>query len=669
MQTPLGVPNAAQPPRMSDFLRGISLEYTHEVLSRATREWNVSHRLGAGSYGAVYKGEMEDGCEVAIKVIDLGALRRAGRSPEMAGFEEEVQTLSKFRHPNLVTLQGWGKHGDYRYLVYELLSGGDVFDRLQKAHLDPPHPSHPFYWYDRLSTCFDAAKGLSHMHNSKPKAFHRDIKAANILLDRHGTAKMADFGLSCTAAIDRHVKVKNISGTPGYACPIYASTGCVTEGSEVYSFGMVMLEMLTGLAPATHDPYKPGHLIYPVETTLMPNAAGAVERCVRNADARGFWPAPLATELATLALQCVRAEEKDRPRFVDVVKSLRAMTERYPKPDAGVGLTLKGPIVSGADSPDRSSPVRAQEIPVATRSAEFVLELVSAQDLDLGNVPHAFRSLPLVPTASSSSPSSATHDSIMVAPVGRQHQLDFFNAWLADVELRNCISRTAFEVSWTAGAREATLTTRGANPVTVNGHTLARNESATLFPGSDVGFPYSAADEPSLFLQLRFQPASSSSAAFPEFPAETIVMAGVRATEQQEAKEAWYLECTAVDGLSLEDIAKLPQEVRRFTIPEKAPLPLGRQNQAAQFEALLSKTPASISFISRVHVSLEVQPGGDSLKATNVSSNAVYIDTKITLNKGESTTLRPLQDLSFARLEGTTRLIFLTLQVRGPRLS
>ncbi|CAE8584858.1 unnamed protein product, partial [Polarella glacialis] len=124
---------------------------------------------------------MEDGSEVAIKMIDLSVLSAQGQTPDMAGFEEEVQTLSKFRHPNLVTLLGWGKHGQYRYLVYELMLGGDTFDRMLKSR-QRVNPA-PFLWCDRISALLDAATGLSHMHNSKPKAFHRDIKSANILLD------------------------------------------------------------------------------------------------------------------------------------------------------------------------------------------------------------------------------------------------------------------------------------------------------------------------------------------------------------------------------------------------------------------------------------------------------------------------------------------------------
>lgn len=131
---------------------------------------------------------------MAIKVIEVD-------EDDTSGFADEVLVLSKFRHPNLVTLMGWGSGLDAdgcgrRYLVYELLEGGDVAGRLAKARGKSGAAPTPFGWAERLWVALDAACGLSHMHNSTPRAFHRDIKSANILLDRSGTAKMADFGLS-----------------------------------------------------------------------------------------------------------------------------------------------------------------------------------------------------------------------------------------------------------------------------------------------------------------------------------------------------------------------------------------------------------------------------------------------------------------------------------------
>merc|ERR1719434_479799 len=140
---------------------------------------------------------------------------------------------------------GFARHETKRFLVYELLAGGDVYERLQKSCLEGV----PFTWRQRVSSAFDAACGLSHLHHSSPKVFHRDIKSPNILLDKNGTAKMADFGLACLTTARSH-RVKQASGTVGYACPLYVQRGVATEGSEVYSFGMVLLELLTASPPA-----------------------------------------------------------------------------------------------------------------------------------------------------------------------------------------------------------------------------------------------------------------------------------------------------------------------------------------------------------------------------------------------------------------------------------
>jgi len=314
--------------QVSANLRAISLEYQHAELAAATNNFHSSRRLGSGCYGAVYRGELKDGSEVAIKAIDLGILMGKGECPEDAGFDEEVQMLSKFRHPHLVTLLGWGQQGLNRYLVYEFLSGGDVFQRLHKSKV----ATRAFMWHERISALLDSATGLSHMHNSTPKAFHRDIKSANILLDRHGTAKMADFGLSC---IGQHgatnIMVKTIGGTPGYKCPIYERTGRFTEGSEVYSFGMVMMEVITGLDPSASDASVPGGIAFPIADTISPGKAGALERLLRHPDSTANWSTALFKEMAVLALRCTTCpDERQRPVFVEIVKTLRALVEKFP---------------------------------------------------------------------------------------------------------------------------------------------------------------------------------------------------------------------------------------------------------------------------------------------------------------------------------------------------
>ena len=291
-------------------LAQIALEYSYDDLAKSTNNFSQSSQLGQGTYGSVYKGCLREGTEVAIKVLP---------QPKESGFREEVEVLSKFRHPNLVILMGFARWSDgsasartktnnpevatwgpsTRFLVYELLDGGDVCARITNVPGASPAPSpsaaaasptakFPLLdWRQRIAVLLDSALGLSHLHNARPQVFHRDIKSQNILLDKNGSAKMADFGLALLAApakgtggagspgaggqagsklasaqagryvtesaagkVRSGVKVDHTSGTIGYADPLYISTGVVTEKSEVYSFGMVMLELLTATPPA-----------------------------------------------------------------------------------------------------------------------------------------------------------------------------------------------------------------------------------------------------------------------------------------------------------------------------------------------------------------------------------------------------------------------------------
>jgi len=287
-------------PPTDAVLNRISQEFRIEDISDATGKFSQENRLGEGTYGTVFRGTLRDGTEVAIKTLT---------QPKEGGFREEVEVLSKFRHPNLVILLGFARNGKERYLVYELLSGGDMYSRLAKDT--------GFRWKERLNVLLDSALGLSHLHGSRPQVFHRDVKTQNILMDKNGTAKVADFGLACLAQQNQSsLVVSQTSGTIGYADPLYIRTGVVTEGSEVYSFGMVMLETLTGRPPALQHPsgrieYQFGHL------------RGDMARVLPMVDPRGAWPEQIRDALGGLSLRCISEQEADRPTFVEVVTTIR----------------------------------------------------------------------------------------------------------------------------------------------------------------------------------------------------------------------------------------------------------------------------------------------------------------------------------------------------------
>lgn len=294
-------------------LTEIALEYPYKELAAATDNFSPKHRLGEGAAGAVFRGTLRGGTEVAVKVLnDMGGLE---------GFEDEVRVLSRFRHPNVLTLLGFAQNEDKKYLVYELLSSGDLQGKLHKSKEGKAQ----FTWQQRLHVAIGTASGLSYMMNSKPMAFHRDIKPANILLDTDGSAKMADFGLAGVVHQEgvRHLTVKSISGTPGYVCPTYALSGRVTEASEVYAFGVVLLELLLNQPPALQGPE--GDLMFPLLQAVQPAAPGAHGRLMAALDPTAMFPPALAEELADLALACVDLVPERRPNFETCVRSLRQL--------------------------------------------------------------------------------------------------------------------------------------------------------------------------------------------------------------------------------------------------------------------------------------------------------------------------------------------------------
>jgi len=340
-----------QKPKSDSHLNDVSIEYPENDIRDATSNFDPKELLGSGTFGSVYKGIMGDGTEVAIKVLQV---------PEEAGFEEEVKVLSRFRHPNLVILMGFSRHIDTggRSLIYEYLAGGDVSKRLQRSRQHPES----FEWNARLSAVIDAACGLSHLHNMTPRAFHRDIKAPNVLLDRNGTAKMADFGLSCVSS-SSHYKVAQASGTVGYACPEYIRSGIITEGSEVHSYGMLVLEILTGAPPAVARPDKPNEFCY-----LVGHIQGSSAKVMQMLDPTGHFPVTLAQTLTEFAFRCTCQNPADRPLFRQIVIELRHLythsEDRQTKPGKSseqVGTSDIGNLGGQQNVLDRISSVAAQQ--------------------------------------------------------------------------------------------------------------------------------------------------------------------------------------------------------------------------------------------------------------------------------------------------------------------
>ncbi|KAK8466570.1 hypothetical protein PHAVU_008G127100 [Phaseolus vulgaris] len=213
------------------------LLFDFERLATATNNFHESNKLGQGGFGPVYKGKLQDGQEIAVKRLS----RSSGQGLEE--FMNEVVVISKLQHRNLVRLLGCCTEGDEKMLLYEYMPNKSldvfIFDPTKHKLLD---------WRRRCSIIEGIARGLLYLHrDSRLKIIHRDLKASNILLDEELNPKISDFGMArIFGGTEDHANTNRIVGTYGYMSPEYAMQGLVSEKSDVFSFGVLLLEIVSG---------------------------------------------------------------------------------------------------------------------------------------------------------------------------------------------------------------------------------------------------------------------------------------------------------------------------------------------------------------------------------------------------------------------------------------
>ncbi|KAF3975936.1 hypothetical protein CMV_000846 [Castanea mollissima] len=217
-------------------LNDSSLNFKYSTLEKATGSFDDANKLGQGGFGTVYKGVLPDGREIAVKRLFFNNRHRAG------DFYNEVNIISSVEHKNLVRLLGCCCSGPESLLVYEFMPNKSldrfIFDANRGKALN---------WEKRYEIIVGTAEGLVYLHeNPKNRIIHRDIKASNILLDSRLRAKIADFGLARSFEEDQSHISTAIAGTLGYMAPEYLAHGQLTEKADVYSFGVLLLEIVTG---------------------------------------------------------------------------------------------------------------------------------------------------------------------------------------------------------------------------------------------------------------------------------------------------------------------------------------------------------------------------------------------------------------------------------------
>ncbi|KAI4376871.1 hypothetical protein MLD38_014580 [Melastoma candidum] len=210
----------------------------YQLLEKSTGNFHEGNVLGKGAFGCVYKGKLEDDIHIAVKKLD------SSTNDASKVFESEVGLLSRMHHPNVISLLGYCVDGQSKFIVYELMQNGSL-----ETHLYGPSQGSALTWYTRMKIALDIARGLEYLHERcNPPVIHRDLKSANILLDANYNAKLSDFGLAITEVTRKKNKVK-LSGTLGYVAPEYVLDGLLTDKSDVYAFGVVLLELLLGRRP------------------------------------------------------------------------------------------------------------------------------------------------------------------------------------------------------------------------------------------------------------------------------------------------------------------------------------------------------------------------------------------------------------------------------------
>ncbi|KAJ8567958.1 hypothetical protein K7X08_020680 [Anisodus acutangulus] len=299
-------------------LKGLDLQaglFTLRQIKAATKNFDPENKIGEGGFGSVYKGLLSDGTVIAVK--QLSAKSKQGTRE----FLNEIGMISAVQHPNLVKLYGCCIQGNQLLLVYEYMENNCVSRALFgkgpicKMKLD---------WPTRKKICLGIARGLAYLHEeSSLKIVHRDIKTSNILLDKDFNPKISDFGLAKLHEDDTtHISTR-IAGTVGYMAPEYAMRGYLTSKADIYSYGVVALEIISGKSNTNYRPTE--DCVYLLDWAYVLQERGSILELV-DPDLGSDYSSQEAIVLLNVTLLCTNASPTLRPIMSQVVSMLQGQT-------------------------------------------------------------------------------------------------------------------------------------------------------------------------------------------------------------------------------------------------------------------------------------------------------------------------------------------------------
>ncbi|XP_015958238.1 receptor-like kinase TMK4 [Arachis duranensis] len=322
-----GVPSDLQSQSSGDrsdlngFDGGNALISIH-VLRQVTNNFSEENILGRGGFGVVYKGELPDGTKIAVKRMESVAMGNKG----MNEFQAEIAVLSKVRHRHLVALLGYCINGNERILVYEYMPQGTLTQHLFEWR---ELGCAPLTWKQRVAIALDVARGVEYLHSLAQQSFiHRDLKPSNILLGDDMRAKVADFGLVRLAPDGKYSVETRLAGTFGYLAPEYAATGRVTTKVDVYAFGVVLMELITGRRALDDTlPDERSHLVTWFRRVLInkENIPKAIDQTLEPDEET----MESIYKVAELAGHCTAREPYQRPDMGHAVNVLVPLVEQW----------------------------------------------------------------------------------------------------------------------------------------------------------------------------------------------------------------------------------------------------------------------------------------------------------------------------------------------------
>ncbi|XP_061353840.1 cysteine-rich receptor-like protein kinase 44 [Gastrolobium bilobum] len=296
-----------------------TLQFNFNTIRIATNNFSETNMLGRGGFGPVYKGKLSNGQEVAVKRLSMNS----GQGD--TEFKNEVQLVAKLQHRNLVRLLGFSLERNERLLIYEFVPNKSldyfIFDPIKRAHLD---------WERRYKIIGGIARGLLYLHeDSRLRIIHRDLKASNILLDEEMNPKISDFGMARLFVVDQtQGNTSRIVGTYGYMAPEYVRQGQFSVKSDVFSFGVLVLEIVTGqknsgfrngedvedLISFAWKNWRKGTASNIIDPTLNDALRNEIIRCIH------------------IGLLCVQERVANRPKLASVVLMLDSYSSSLPVP-------------------------------------------------------------------------------------------------------------------------------------------------------------------------------------------------------------------------------------------------------------------------------------------------------------------------------------------------